>query len=597
MSGRIPQHFIDELVARTDIVEVIGKRVPLKRAGREFSACCPFHDEKTPSFTVSPAKQFYHCFGCGAHGTAISFLMEREGMSFVEAIEDLAALAGLAVPRDADPVNPATDLYGVMERAAEIYRRALRESAGARAYLRARGVDDTTAHEFAIGFAPEAWDTVLNALGADRAAIQHLLQAGLIAERTGDDGRLRHYDRFRNRLMFPLRDARGRVIAFGGRVLGKAGEHEPKYLNSPETPLFHKGRELYGAYELRKALRDVPRILVVEGYMDVIALAQHGIRYACATLGTSTTSEHLKRLSRLSSEVVFCFDGDRAGRAAAWRALENALPALQGTQQLRFLFLPEGHDPDTLVRAEGPAAFEARLPSALPLSEFLVQRLGEDADIGTVDGRARLAELARPLIERMPDSIYRQLLIERLAEAVGLAPERLGAAMGRPAPSPAPAKRVPRRMATGSADSPVRKAIRLILNDPGLAAGVENPSERARSEVPGADVLASLLAEAKGRPTVTTAGLLESWRDRPEGKHLQKLAAQEVHLHDPGAAAIELRELLGVIEREALKHRFNDLIGRADTLGEDERHELQSLQRHLAAGGRETTLSGGRSDA
>jgi DNA primase len=354
MPGRIPQHFITELVARTDIVEVIGRRVPLRKAGHEFSACCPFHDEKTPSFTVSPAKQFYHCFGCGAHGTAISFLMERDGMSFVEAVEDLAALAGMTVPRDADPVHPVTDLYDVMQRAADIYRRELKKSESAQAYVRERGLDDAIVADFGIGFAPDAWDTIRDSLGADRAALQHLLQAGLVAERAADDGRQRQYDRFRNRLMFPIRDARGRVIAFGGRVLGKAGEHEPKYLNSPETPLFHKGRELYGVYELRKALRDVSRVLVVEGYMDVVALAQHGIRYACATLGTATTTEHLKRLSRLGAEVVFCFDGDRAGRAAAWRALENALPALQGGQQLRFLFLPDGHDPDSLVRAEGP---------------------------------------------------------------------------------------------------------------------------------------------------------------------------------------------------------------------------------------------------
>ena len=597
MSGRIPQHFIDELVARTDIVEVIGKRVPLRRAGREFSACCPFHDEKSPSFTVSPTKQFYHCFGCGAHGTAISFLMEREGMSFVEAVEELATSAGLVIPRDADPINPVADLYAVMERAADIYRRALRDNAAALDYLRARGVDDATAREFGIGFAPEAWDTILKALGSDRQAQIYLLQAGLVAERTGDDGRVRHYDRFRYRLMFPLRDARGRVIAFGGRVLGKAAEHEPKYLNSPETPLFHKGRELYGAYELRKALRDVPRVLVVEGYMDVIALAQHGIRYACATLGTATTPEHLKRLGRLSSETVFCFDGDRAGRAAAWRALENALPAVQATQQLRFLFLPEGHDPDTLIRAEGAAAFEDRLPGALPLSEFLVQKLSEETDVSTVDGRARLAELARPLIERMPDSIYRQLLIERVAEAVRIAPARLGAAMGQPAEAPRPAKRPPRRVLSGGGDSPVRKAIRLILNDPTLAGGIENPSGLARSEVPGADVLADLLVEAKGRPSVTTAGLLEAWRERPEGRHLQRLAAQEVHLHEPGAAAIELQELLGIIEREALTNRLNELLGRADSLGEDEKRELQSLQRSLAAGGRETTLAGERSNA
>jgi DNA primase len=597
MPGRIPQHFINELIARTDIVEVIGKRVPLRRAGHEFSACCPFHDEKTPSFTVSPAKQFYHCFGCGAHGTAISFLMEREGMSFVEAVEDLAALAGLSVPHDSDPTHPVTDLYGVLERAAELYRRALRDNAAARAYLGERGVDDTTAAEFAIGYAPDGWDTLIKSLGTDRAVLQHLLQAGLVIERARDDGRTGHYDRFRNRLMFPIRDARGRVIAFGGRVLGKASERDPKYLNSPETPLFHKGRELYGTYELRKALRDVSRVLVVEGYMDVVALAQHGIRYACATLGTSTTSEHLKRLSRLGGEVVFCFDGDRAGRAAAWRALENALPVLQGTQQLRFLFLPEGHDPDSLVRAEGATAFEARLPKALPLSEFLVQKLSEETELGTVDGRARLAELARPLLERTPEGVYRQLLIDRLAQVVGLSPARFGAALAkavRPAPEPLP-RRVPKRQLATGVDSPVRKAIRLILNDPKLALQAENPDPLALSEVPGADLLAALLEEARKHPNITAAGLVETWREHPESRYLQKLAAHEVHLLEAGAAATELHELLGLIHRDALMRRLNDLLGRADTLGEAEKRELQSLQRNLAAAPGEKALAGGRS--
>jgi len=591
MPGRIPQHFITELVARTDIVEVIGRRVPLRKAGHEFSACCPFHDEKTPSFTVSPTKQFYHCFGCGAHGTAISFLMERDGMSFVEAVEDLAALAGMTVPRDADPVHPVTDLYDVMQRAADIYRRELKKSESAQAYVRERGLDDAIVAEFGIGFAPDAWGTIRDSLGADRAALQHLLQAGLVAERAADDGRQRQYDRFRNRLMFPIRDARGRVIAFGGRVLGKTGEHEPKYLNSPETPLFHKGRELYGVYELRKALRDVSRVLVVEGYMDVVALAQHGIRYACATLGTATTTEHLKRLSRLGAEVVFCFDGDRAGRAAAWRALENALPALQGGQQLRFLFLPDGHDPDSLVRAEGPAAFEARLPDALPLSEFFVQRLGDETDLATVDGRARLAELARPLLERMPEGVYRQLLIDRLAQAVGLSPTRFAAAL-KPA-APASARRAPKRLLSAGMDTPVRKAIRLILQEPNLASGVENLPQIALSEVPGTDVLVALLEEARRHPTITAAGLIEAWRGRPESRYLEKLAAQEVYLRDAGAAATELHELLGLIHREALMRRFNDLLGRADNLAEAERRELQALQRSLAGSSPETALAGG----
>jgi DNA primase len=583
MAGRIPQHFIDELIARTDIVEVIGKRVPLRKAGREYVACCPFHDEKTPSFTVSPTKQFYHCFGCGAHGTAIGFLMEHGGLGFIEAVEDLAALAGMQVPRDANAADPVTGVYDILERAAALYRRELAAHPAARAYLGERGIDDDLAAEFAIGYAPDAWDTLLRSIGSDRAAIPLLQQAGLVVDRTGDDGRARQYDRFRHRLMFPIRDARGRVIAFGGRVLGKAGENEPKYLNSPETAVFHKGRELYGVYEMRKALRDVPRVLVVEGYMDVVGLAQYGIRYACATLGTATTSEHLKRLARLSTEVVFCFDGDRAGRAAAWRALENALPALHGAQQLRFLFLPEGHDPDSLVRAEGREAFEARLPQALPLSEFFVQRLAEQVDVGSVDGRARMAELARSLLARMPDGVYRQLLVDRLAEVVRLPPARLGAALG-PSAVPAPRPKAPTRPARAidaGRDTPVRKAIRLILNEPSVVAAVPNPEGPALSQVAGVDLLVELMDVARANPHITTAGLVETWRGRPEGRYLEKLAAQEVHLRDPAAAAVELRALLGSIQREALDGRLNDLLRRADTLTDGEKDELRATQEQL----------------
>ncbi|MFM1892488.1 MAG: hypothetical protein RLZ44_1565, partial [Pseudomonadota bacterium] len=359
MAGKIPQRFIDDLIARVDIVDVINQRVPLKKAGHEYKACCPFHDEKTPSFTVSPTKQFYHCFGCGAHGTAIGFLMDYDRLSYPEAIEALADDLGLEVPHEAG-VERGPDLsplYEILEQAARFYAWQLRrhpDSARAVEYLRQRGVSGEIAADFRIGFAPPGWDNLLRELGGDARAVDSLRGAGLISE--PEDGK--RYDRLRDRIVFPILDARGRVVGFGGRVLG-AGE--PKYLNSPETPVFHKGRELYGLYQAKQAVKQLERLLVVEGYMDVVALAQFGIRYAVATLGTATTAEHLEKLFRSVPEVVFCFDGDRAGRDAAWKALETALPLLREGRQARFLFLPEGEDPDTLVRREGAAAFAARV--------------------------------------------------------------------------------------------------------------------------------------------------------------------------------------------------------------------------------------------
>jgi DNA primase len=383
-------------MGRTDIVEVINARVPLKKAGREYKACCPFHGEKTPSFTVSPNKQFYHCFGCGAHGTALGFLMDFEHLSFPEAVEELASLAGLEVPREQSPEGERRiDLYGLLDAVAGFYRDELKRHAPAVDYLKARGISGTTAATFGLGWAPEAWDAVLKRFGRDEETIRRLATAGLLIERDGGG----HYDRFRGRVMFPIRDARGRVIAFGGRVLGK---DEPKYLNSPETPLFHKGRELYGLYEARQALRHIDRLLVVEGYMDVVGLREAGIPWAVATLGTATTPEHLERLFRVTEEVVFCFDGDRAGRQAAWRALENTLPTLGEGRQVRFLFLPEGEDPDSLVRTEGAEAFTARLARALPLSDYLHDELAARVDMDSMDGRARLAELAKPLVAKVP---------------------------------------------------------------------------------------------------------------------------------------------------------------------------------------------------
>ena len=370
MSGRIPQSFIDELVARSDIVELIGSRVPLKKAGREFKACCPFHDEKNPSFWVSPDKQFYHCFGCGAHGTSLGFLMNYDRLSFPEAVEELATRAGLEVPKEARPDDGRSraepDLVALMARVAAHWAQLLPRDPRARGYVEGRGLTPETLAKFMIGYAANSWNDVLRRFGQTEAQRDALAAGGLVIER--DAGQVRdgerHYDRFRDRIMFPIRDARGRVIAFGGRVIDQG---EPKYLNSPETSLFHKGRELYGLYEVRQNRAPLRRLMIVEGYMDVVRLHQAGITYAVATLGTATTPEHLKRAFRLVNEVVFAFDGDRAGRAAAWRALGNALPEAREGRQLRFLFLPEGHDPDTLVGAEGREAFEARLDGALPL--------------------------------------------------------------------------------------------------------------------------------------------------------------------------------------------------------------------------------------
>ena len=427
MAGRIPQPFIDEVVARSDIVDVIGARVPLKKSGREYKACCPFHSEKSPSFWVSPEKQFYHCFGCGAHGTVIGFLMQYEKLGFIDAVADLAERAGLELPHEAAQGRPKSgggDLYDVMARAARFFEQNLADDPRARRYLEQRGVDAPTSAKFALGYAPDSWNALLNRFGTQDDERRRLLQAGLIIERDtrGGQGQAGFYDRFRDRLMFPIRDSRGRVLAFGGRIIDQG---EPKYLNSPETPLFHKGRELYGLYEARQARADFRRLMIVEGYMDVVRLHQSGITYAVATLGTATTQEHLHKVFRLTSELVFCFDGDRAGRQAAWRALENALPLARDGRELKFMFLPEGHDPDTLVAAEGADAFESRLHGALPLSEYLVQQLLLEVDLAHVDGRAKLAALAAPLFARMPDGVYRELLADRLAAEIRMPAAKL----------------------------------------------------------------------------------------------------------------------------------------------------------------------------
>ncbi|MDH3400693.1 MAG: DNA primase [Chromatiales bacterium] len=575
MAGRIPQHFIDDLIARADIVEVISSRMPLKKAGREFKGLCPFHGEKTPSFTVSPGKQFFHCFGCGAHGTALGFLMEYEHMEFVDAIEALAGSLGIEVPREEGGKDERSnaDLYMLLERAADFYWEQMKTSERAKEYLQQRGLDGRTARDFKIGYAPQGWDTLLNLLGKSSVERDGLLESGMIIRK--DDGR--EYDRFRDRIMFPIRDSRGRVIAFGGRVLDQG---EPKYLNSPETPVFHKGQELYGLYEARQALRDIPRLLVVEGYMDVASLAQQGIRYAVATLGTATTPDHLRRLFRVCNEVVFCFDGDKAGMRAAWRALENSLSVLREGRQIRFMFLPEGEDPDTLVQSIGAGAFEERLGEAMPLSRFLIQELESQVDsMDSVDGRAHLAELARPLLNRIPMGIYRELLLDELANHVGMAPERLSGLIfdqSRPqAKSAAPTNQA----ASLGRSNLVRRALELALHYPGAAAALEVQPQLQLVEKKGISLLSSLLEDCRNNPNISTAGLLERWREEPEAPHLGKLASGEL-LIDLEAAKMELKDSLNKLVRESGPDQRTDwLLKKASDTGLDpaEKQELREL--------------------
>ncbi|MDG6773751.1 DNA primase [Thiomicrorhabdus sp. ZW0627] len=431
-TGSIPRSFIENLLARADVVQVINQRVPLKKAGATYKACCPFHDEKTPSFNVNPTKQFYHCFGCGASGDALKFMMEYDGLSFVEAVEALAAQYGMEVPREKlSPQQQAVqqvkqqkqrDLYDVMHLAAKFYRHQLRDhpaSAEAKSYLKARGLSAEIAKEYVIGFAPPGWDSLVSGLHADAKLKQQLVEVGMLVEK--DDGKI--YDRFRHRIMFPIRDGRGRVVAFGGRVLG---DDQPKYLNSPETPIFHKSYALYGLYEMRQTREKFDHILVVEGYMDVVALAQFGLRNAVATLGTATTADHLAMLFRQVNEVVFCFDGDQAGLKAAWKAMELSLPLMEGERSVKFLFLPEGEDPDSMVRKEGLEAFRTRVGNALSLSDFLLQGLQGKLSfpVNSIEGRQQMVSLATPFVQ-LAKGLYQYLLVEGLSELVGLPAWRL----------------------------------------------------------------------------------------------------------------------------------------------------------------------------
>ncbi len=554
MAGRIPDRFIDELIARADIVDVVGERLQMKKTGSNYQALCPFHNEKTPSFTVSPSKQFYHCFGCGAHGTAIRFLMEYDRMEFREAVEQLARQVGLEVPEAARGERQAghPDLYGLLEQAAAQYRRWLREHPDherAVSYLKQRGLTGEVARQFEIGFAPPGWDSLGKALGAARRAA--LITAGLLVEKEGG----RSYDRFRDRIMFPIRDRRGRVIGFGGRVLG---DGEPKYLNSPETPVFQKGQELYGLYELLQADRHPADILVVEGYMDVVALAQHGMARAVATLGTATSTRQVERLFRVTRDLVFCSDGAEAGRPAAWRALESALPAMREGRQVRFLFLPEGEDPDSLVRARGRSGFEVLLRAARPLSEQLFDRLTAGVDLDSMDGRARLVEAALPAMRRLPPDVYRHMLLEKLAALARLELDYLEAVVDgrreRPQAQAEPHAAAGRQVRR----TPVRLAVALLLQRPGLAAAVEDLQGLEALDVPGIGPLAALLEVARREPHITTSALLERFRGSEHEGPLWKLAVWE-HMVPEAGLDKEFRDALSHVVALGHEQRFERL--------------------------------------
>jgi DNA primase len=593
MAGRIPQAFIDELIARADLVELIGTRVPLKKAGREYKACCPFHNEKTPSFHVIPEKQFYHCFGCNAHGTALGFLMEYDRLPFLEAVEDLATRVGLAVPHEAGAdaqgggADSTAPLYEILTRVSDFYHSTLLSNQRGRAYAEQRGLAPEIIERFRIGYAPDGWSEVLRRFGGNERAQSQLLATGLIIERASGSGSGsdRYYDRFRDRLMFPIRDTRGRVIAFGGRVLDQG---EPKYLNSPETALFHKGKELYGLYETRHARRTLKRLLIVEGYMDTVRLHQAGLTYAVATLGTSTSAEHLRRAFRLVSEIAFCFDGDRAGRAAAWRGLQQVLPEAREGREIRFLFLPEGEDPDSLVGREGSERFEERLDSALPLSEYLVSQLLEQADVSHADGKAHFVALARPLVEKVPAGVYRELLVERIASAISLPASRVeqwmrstdGGSKSAAREAPVGARNAAAARVTGRGTL-VTQSIGLLLHFPASASAVTEAQrlDLMRLSAPGVDTLRELLEQQRLTPATTTAQTLERWRERPEYRRFCELAANPPLVPDRAAAEAELREAVARLLGQESRRRLEILIdkARAGTLDDSEKLELQAL--------------------
>ncbi|EGQ8114829.1 DNA primase [Vibrio parahaemolyticus] len=586
MAGHIPRCFIDDLLARLDIVDIIDARVKLKKKGKNYGACCPFHNEKTPSFSVSQEKQFYHCFGCGAHGNAIDFMMEFERLEFVEAIEELASYLGLDVPREqrsggggqfnSGPQASSSEkrsLYDLMGSIAQFYRNQLKQPSSKVAieYLKDRGLSGEIVQKFGIGYVADEWDLVRKNFGQNKDNQDMLVTGGMLIE--NDKGN--RYDRFRGRIMFPIRDRRGRVIGFGGRVLG---EGTPKYLNSPETPIFHKGKELYGLYEVLQAHREPAQILVVEGYMDVVALAQYGVDYSVASLGTSTTGDHIQMLFRQTNTVVCCYDGDRAGKEAAWRALENALQFLKTGNTLKFLFLPDGEDPDSYVRKYGKAAFEQQIEQATPLSSYLFDNLIElhQINLGNNEGKSALRAYSSALIDKIPDPYFQELLEKLLDERTGfdnrLRQPRKKISETRPQPH----KEIKR--------TPMREVIALLIQNPSYAQMVPDLSSVRDLSIPGLSLFADVLDKCQAHPHINTGQLLEHWRNSQNEALLSRLASWDIPLDEDNQEEIFLDSLDKIIA-QCVEKQIENLQAKARSVGlsAEEKRELLALMLDLKA--------------
>lgn len=592
----IPPDFIDELLARTDIVEVVGQRVSLKKQGKDFTGLCPFHNEKSPSFSVSPDKQFYYCFGCQASGSALKFIMEFDRLDFVAAVESLAARAGMEVPRDGpieapERVERRKSIHQVLEQAADWYKEQLRQHPGrerAIAYLKQRGLSGEIARDFGLGFAPPGWNNLHSVLAKTNHERELLIESGMLI--VNDDGD-KEYDRFRDRIMFPIRDNRGRVIAFGGRVIG---DDKPKYLNSPETPVFHKGRELYGLYEARKRSRRLEQLMVVEGYMDVVALAQHGIGYAVATLGTATSDEHIDRIFRLVPNLVFCFDGDTAGQNAAWKALQATLPKLSDGRSARFLFLPDGEDPDSLVRTEGKDKFEARIAAAPHLPEVFFEHLQQDLDVTSLDGKASLSKLAMPLIAQIPEGVFKRLMLQQLSSVTGLDVEQLQQAYQPPPvrtreftrempPEPPPPdwdippeeayeapSREPRSELAGA-------AISALLRSPELAASFDDSVYDQLAEARDCGLLIRMIRTISEKDIRSPAVLLAEFQQTSEFEYLRRLAEQEplLAISDlPEEYAGIIGKLVKRMESESIQALRSAILAKPPASWTDEERDL-----------------------
>jgi DNA primase len=600
MAGSIPRTFIDDLLTRIDIVDVIDSRVTLKKSGKSYKACCPFHNEKTPSFTVSAEKQFYHCFGCGASGSAIRFLMDYEHMEFVEAVEDLAKMAGVEVPyegRVRPQINTSKlyELHELMEQVSQFYVTELasnKDKSVAIDYLKQRGLTGQTVKLFDLGFAPSGWDNLLRKFGSNPSTVKQLVDTGMVI--TNDKGKT--YDRFRERIMFPIRDRRGRVIAFGGRIIG---EGTPKYLNSPETEIFHKSYELYGLNSVIKSGSAKDTILVVEGYMDVVSLANRGVNNAVATLGTAITEQHVQVLVKQSNIIVYCFDGDAAGKKAAWRALETSLSYLQKGVQFKFMFLPDGEDPDTMVSQLGADRFNALVNQAKPLSEFMLERLLEQADYRTIDGQANLIEKAKPLISKLPKGGFVNLMVGRLAKYVQMPEEALmqqlkgsdGVRSQSGVNTPAMSSSGPNAQFSHSSaknrsikklqiekPSTIKLAIAMLLEKPSLALLVENPGELKTLLLPGVVLLHDLLVFIQSNPNITTGGLLERWRSTEEGRFLPKILSWEHHVPESGFES-EFLASIDALKRQLKDQMLDELLNRSKTspLSAEDKKKLSQL--------------------